>query len=67
MHAPADIDRIDLNVAVVGQCIGHRRHRRIEQQSPAHETPGGGDRNLERGGEHAVPEQNDFSAVDKLQ
>lgn len=43
VHAPGDIDRVDLDVVVVGEGGGDAGCWRVEQQGAAHE-PAGGDR-----------------------
>ena len=51
MHAPADVDRVDLHVAVVGEGGAHVGHGSVEQQRPAHKTAGGQGGDLERRGQ----------------
>jgi hypothetical protein len=41
VHAPADIERINLDVAVVRECGGDIRVRRVQRQGPTEEPAGG--------------------------
>jgi hypothetical protein len=55
MHAATDVDRVNLDVTVVGEGGGYVGHRRIEQQEPAHK-PAGSD-GIETEGTHAKTRQ----------
>jgi len=55
VHAAANIDRIDLDVAVMGEGCPKIMHRAIEQQGPSHETAGNDCRNGQGGGHGGAP------------
>ena len=41
MHTTADIDRINLNIAVMNECVTELSDGFVEQQRSTHEAPGG--------------------------
>src|SRR3954468_1856773 len=41
MHAPGDVDRIDLDVSVMGEGSAYTSRRLIEQERTAHKPAGG--------------------------
>ncbi|MEJ1972301.1 MAG: hypothetical protein WDM96_07510 [Lacunisphaera sp.] len=53
MHPAADVDRVDLDIAVMGEGGGEIGRRLVQQQGAPHEATGGGGIDGERGGGHA--------------